>query len=47
MESGAVAVLAADLHAIDREFVDVALIHVGHELAEVEFCILLAVARPA
>src|SRR5690242_10098599 len=42
MEAFAVAVLAANFLAINRDFLDIALIYIGHELCPVSLCILLA-----
>ncbi len=44
MEQRTVAMLATHFHAIDGQLAHVALIHVAHKLADVEFRVLLAVA---
>jgi hypothetical protein len=41
MEGGAIAVFAANLLPIDSHLMHIPLIHVGQELREVDFCVLL------
>ena len=44
MEGGAVAILAANFHAINRELANVVLVDVTHELSGIDFFVFLAVA---
>ena len=44
MEGGTVGEFPMHLLAVDRDFMHLALIHVGHKLREVDVCILLPVA---
>jgi len=44
MESRAVAILPAQLHAVHQDIVHLALIHVAHELRKIDFFVLLPAA---
>ena len=46
VEGGAIAVLAAHFHSVDRDLANVVLIHITHKLSDIHFFIFLAVAGP-
>ena len=45
MEQGIVAEVAAHLHPVDHEVLDVVLFHLVHELRGFKFCVFLTIAR--